>query len=222
LHFNVDAPVLGLLSGPGTTPYSNQWVEQRIRGSELEAHLKKLSLADSVRLFGCFLAGSQTLRAFAAAAPLNRDDQPRVVFDAPRFAYQKRATSYGRLLALLERSPAEPGALLGLPENGDANRFAQRLTQYMLARNVYLKGLVEEAEGHSSSAIDAFVESARLSEDFTLGYAQCLTLASLQAPNRPGEARVLLQRLVAAQPSRPVAKEMLQRLFDNDPSGVPR
>jgi spermidine synthase len=221
LHLNVDAPVLGLLSGPGAAPYSSQWVEQRIGGSELEGHLKKLSLADSVRLFGCFLAGPQTLRAFAAEAPLNGDDQPRVVFDAPRFAYQKHATSYGRLLTLLERCPAVGGEALGLREDVDSNQFAQRLTQYMLARNIYLKGLIDETEGRATSAIDAFVESARLSEDFTLGYSQCLTRASLQAHTQPDQARALLQRLVAAQPSRPIAKEMLQRLFENK-SGTTR
>ena len=62
-------------------------------------------------------------------------------------------------------------------------------------------------------AIDLFVESARLSEDFTPGYAQCLTLASLWARTKPAEARELLQRLAEAQPARPVAREMLERLF---------
>jgi tetratricopeptide (TPR) repeat protein len=74
--------------------------------------------------------------------------------------------------------------------------------------------LIEQVEGRSAKAIDAFVESARLSEDFTLGYAQCLTIASLQAKTNPEEARTLLQRLVEAQPSRPVAREMLHRLFE--------
>jgi hypothetical protein len=75
-----------------------------------------------------------------------------------------------------------------------------------------LTGLIAETEGRSTQAVDAFVESARLSEDFTSGYAQCLTLASLQAKTKPEEARRLLQRLVEAQPSRPVAREMLERL----------
>jgi hypothetical protein len=35
----------------------------------------------------------------------------------------------------------------------------------------------------------------------------------LLAQTRPVEARALLQRLAEAQPSRPVAKEMLERLF---------
>ena len=56
------------------------------------------------------------------------------------------------------------------------------------------------------------MESSWLSEDFTPGYAQCLALASALARSRPAEARALLERLVKAQPSLPIAKEMLERL----------
>ena len=59
--------------------------------------------------------------------------------------------------------------------------FARRLAAYIRARDVYLKGLVETSEGRATAGLDMFVESARLSEDFTPGYAQCLTIASLEA-----------------------------------------
>jgi len=51
-----------------------------------------------------------------------------------------------------------------------------------------------------------------LSEDFTAGYAQCLSLASVEAKGNPEQARALLQRLVEAQPARTIAAEMLKRL----------
>ena len=86
----------------------------------------------------------------------------------------------------------------------------------MTARDVYFHGLIAEAEGRPTQAIDLFVESARLSEDFTSGYGQCLTYASLRARTEPEAARALLQRLVDAQPSRPVARQMLERLFGKD------
>jgi len=213
LRFNVDAPVIGLVGTVGRPHYSTQWVEHRLNHSQLESEVKKLALADSIRLFGNLLAGPTELRAFAGDAPLNTDDQPRVTFGAPRFAYRTTATPYGRLLELLKFSLRDPRELLGLDSSGDANQFAGRLTKYITARDVYLNGLVDEAEGRQPTAIDRFVESARLSDDFTSGYAQCLTLASVLARTKPAEARVLLERLVEAQPSRPVAKEMLERLF---------
>jgi spermidine synthase len=210
LRFNIDAPVLGLVGRLQPPSYSSDWVEKRLSDGELEEHLKKLPLADSIRLFGHLIAGPKELRAFAANAPLNTDDQPWVTFGAPRFAYQKNATPYGRLLSLLHRGITSHDEVLGL--NSDSDQFTSRLTKYIRARDVYLTGLIAETEGRSTQAVDAFVESARLSEDFTSGYAQCLTLASLQAKTKPEEARRLLQRLVEAQPSRPVAREMLERL----------
>ena len=211
LRFNVDAPVVGLVGGFASRRYSGEWVEQRVGTPELEAHLKKLPLADSLRLFGNLVAGPDELRAFAGQAPLNTDDRPCITFGAPRLAYQKQILPYARLLTLLQHGTANPAGVLKF--NSSADPFVSRLTRYVRARDVYLKGLIEEVEGHSSPAIDAFVESARLSEDFSSGYAQCLTLASLQAKTRPDEARKLLQRLIEAQPARTIAKDMLVRLF---------
>jgi len=216
LHLNVDIPVLGLVGSLEPAHYSNPWVEQRLAGSALEAALKKLALADSLRLFGQVLAGPSQLRAFAASAPLNTDDQPRITFGAPRFAYQKNTTLYGRLLALLRLGVPNPQETLGLDSKGEAKDFAGRLTKYITARDVYFHGLIAEAEGRRATALDLYVESARLSEDFTSGYGQCLSHASLQARTQPEEARALLQRLVAAQPSRPVARQMLERLFGKE------
>jgi len=216
LDLNVDIPVLGLVGSLEPAHYSNQWVEQRLSGSPLEAALKKLALADSLRLFGQLLAGPNQLRVFAARAPLNTDDQPRVTFGAPRFVYQKNSTLYGRLLALLQLGVPNTHETLGLDSNRDANEFAGRLTKYMTARDVYFHGLIAEAEGRRTKAIDLYVESARLSEDFTSGYGQCLTYASLRARTEPEEARALLWRLVDAQPSRPVARQMLERLFGKE------
>src|SRR5439155_17871550 len=113
--------------------YSDRWVEQRLAGSVLEEALKKLALADSLRLFGQVLAGPNQLRAFAASAPLNTDDQPRITFCAPRFAYQKNATLYGRLLALLKLGVPNPQETLGFDSEGEAKEFAGRLTKYMTA-----------------------------------------------------------------------------------------
>ena len=213
LRFNVDAPVLGLVGLLEPPRISSHWIENRLSDPRLEEQLKKLTLADSVRFFGSLIAGPKGLREFAANASLNTDDQPRILFGAPQFTYQKNSTSYGRLLALLNRGIANPREVFQFSHDSDAAPFAQRLSDYMTARNVYLRGLVEEVEGHSARAIDAFVESARLSPDFTPGYAQCLTIASLQAKARPGEARALLQRLIEAQPSKPIAGDLLNGRF---------
>ncbi len=212
LRFNVDAPVLGLMGSLAWPHYSMYWIEQHLGVGGLEQEMKKLAMADSIRFFGNLIAGPKELKEIAGAAPLNTDDKPRVVFGAPRFTYEKTANSYGRLMALLKYPVPNVSEVLKLSSDPETTQFAQRLKNYMTARDVYLRGLVDESEGHPGAALDAFVESARLSEDFTSGYAQCLTIASLEAKANPEKARELLRRLAEAQPSRPVALEMLKRL----------
>jgi len=213
LRLNVDAPVAGLIGRvPSVDGFNPQWIEQRLEDPALEKQLKSLALADSVRFFGGLIAGPKELRDFAGAAPLNTDDQPRITCGAPEFTYQKNANSYGRLLLLLGHRVADIRAALSLGAEPETDSFVNRLSHYISARDVYLKGLIDQGEGRPAKALDAFVESARLSEDFTSGYAQCLTIAALEAKASPGKARALLQRLMEAQPSRPLAGEMLKRL----------
>ena len=210
LQLNVDTPVIGLIGGLAARDYDDGWIERRLTSPVLEAELKKLTLADSVRFFGNFVARSRTLQKYAGDGPLNTDDQPRVTFGAPRFVYQRNATSYGRLVKLLEFVDADSQTIF--KPGGSANALPERLRHYWRARDVYLRGLIADAKGMRVEAVDDFVESAQLSDDFTAGYAQCLTLAALKAKENPDAAKTLLRRLVAAQPSRPIARQMLQRL----------
>lgn len=192
LHWNVDVPVVGLMGTDSWPGYTNGWVEARAKTELLQSHLKRLGIADSTRFFGHFLAGAEDLRRFAGDARINTDDRQIITYGAPRFSYRRQATSYGRLLALLET--VEP-----------ANDFIK-------ARNFYLYGLVDEAEGRMDQAVDRYIESAKTSPDFTMGYSRCLFLASLQAKDQPDATRTLLKRLAEAQPGQRVAQEMLERL----------
>jgi hypothetical protein len=92
-----------------------------------------------------------------------------------------------------------------------------RLAKFIDARNTYLRGLAAESDGHEALAIDNFVESARISEDFTAGYSQCLSKASVWSREQPEKARELLQRLSEAQPSRTIAHDMLIRMKSGNP-----
>ena len=172
LHWSVDVPVLALIYN--WRPSSDQ-------------------IANDPKISGGFVAGPDALRKFADNAPINTDDLQIVTYAAPRFSYQRNATPYGRLLAILDMEP---------PPN-----------EFLKARNVYLHGLVHETEGRIDQAIDAYIESARISDDFTMGYSRCLSMAVARAKERPAAARALLQRLVDAKPNEKLASDLLRRLF---------
>jgi spermidine synthase len=211
LRFNLETPVLGLVGTQAVTRYPPDWFEERVPDGGLREQLKPLALTDGLQLFGCLVASPEGLRRFATGAPLNTDDWPVVMFAAPRFVYRRETTAHERLFAWLDRREADPKELL--EEGPEAGPFARRLAEYMAARDVYLRGLLADKEGRSAAAVDAWVESARLSQDFSTGYAYCLTLAVQQAQDHPQAARDLLDRLIAAQPDRPVAGELKKRLF---------
>jgi spermidine synthase len=206
LRPNIDAPVVGLIGYENNpSQFTPNVVETRLTNSALGTQLRRVALADSVRLFGSYLAGAESLRAFANSGRLNTDTFPIVMFEAPAFSYRHNAPTHERLIAFLGQITDRT------PHISDAALLA-KVTRYIQARDIYLNALVSESQSDSSRAIDGYIQSARASEDFTSGYAQCLAIATAESRTNPIFARQLLQRLIEAQPNRPVAKELLDRL----------
>src|SRR5437588_6016176 len=126
-----------------------------------------LPLADSSRFVGTLRPGPRELARFSASADINLDHRSIVMFRAPEFAYEKTHTTYGRLVALLDELHPDPAEALHLSESPEETDFARKLSDYFAARKAYIHGLVAQAEDRQDQAIDGFVESARLSDDFT-------------------------------------------------------
>jgi spermidine synthase len=203
----VDVPVIGLIGRNHRPAYSHEWIETHA-ASEVRDALTRLSLADSIRFFGNFAASRDDLVRFAGGAQINTDDHPRVTFMAPRHNYESASVPSRSLFALLQAANPDVSQALGLNDPA----FASRIVAYRRARDVYLGGLATYSAGKRDKAIEAYIASARLSPDFTAGYAQCLSIAAVLAKSDPPRARDLLEKLVQAQPDRPVAREMLLRL----------
>jgi len=210
LRFNVEVPVVALIGRREFSAWQTNLVESRLGEARLAGELKRMALTDSLRLHGHWLAGHEELDRFAGGSPLNTDDDQRVTFMAPRQAYQRAPKPYASLQALLDLSE---GSLGSARELTDVERRSERLERYLAARNVYLRGLIHNSEQRRDAALDAYIESARLSPDFTTGYAQGLSIANVLASSDPARARNILERLMEAQPERPVARQMLERLF---------
>jgi spermidine synthase len=160
------------------------------------------------------MASADELRDFCDGADTNTDDRPVVVFGAPKFTYQRMATSYGRLFALLERRAADPHELVTDAAGFDRDKFWRELGDFIAARDIYLRALAAETEGRMTEAIEGYVESARRSPHFSTGYARCLTIAVQLSNSDRQKARALLERLIEVQPERPVARQLLERLLN--------
>ncbi len=219
MEFNMTTPAIGLVASAEPVRYGDDWFNKRmVAGNEsLRQHLTPLALGDNVRLMGLMMFDTDQLHRFADGAQVNTDNHPIVIYRAPRHTYDKTANKYGRLTALMDQYATRTSALL----TDDADPvFRQRLERFITARDVYMRGVVDALRERPVEAVDAFVESARLSEDFTLGYARVVQIAQANFKQNSGQARSLLRRLVDARPERPLAGQLLKQLDDWERSSV--
>jgi spermidine synthase len=212
LRFNVDTPVVGLIASTDRQRFPADLFAKRVAGSLSIEDLRRVGLRDELHLLGCFLAGPDRLRSYAAGAPINQDSSPAVLFGAPAYATRRDAEPYETLLAMLALQDPPAGIL-----EDPRDPFAQELNRFVSARTDYLLGLMADARGESERALDLLLASAGKSEEFTTSYAHVLSLASQKLKSDPEMARKILLRLDQSQPSRPIARELLERM--NAPSG---
>lgn len=212
LHFNMDIPVLGLMGTLQPVRLPPDWLERRLSDESLRGRMKEAGFDRTLTLLGCHVAGPETLAAFAGTAPLNTDDHPRVAFAAPRFTTRRDIRPAQLLLALLERSAADPRSFLP----ADSKSFAPRLADYMAARDGYLRGLAAEADGKLAEAIEAYFESTRRSLYFTPAYARLVNIIQVMAAADRVAAKGLFERLRQAQPGQPLGEQLLGPLFKEE------
>jgi hypothetical protein len=150
------------------------------------------------------LAGPAELKALAGTARMNMDDNSAVLFGAPEYTY-RQGTPHHPLAVFLELQLTNTAPVLGF--------HSPELDRFILARNVFLRGLIAEADGDIEAACARYVDSARVTDDFTAGYARAITIATAEARSHPEKSRRLLEQLIEAQPRRPVARQLLEKLF---------
>ena len=201
LHFNVDIPVLALIGATGAWRLPPDWLDRRLENPALRAHLRNVGLDKPINLLGCLAAGPADLERFAGDAPLSTDNHPVVLFAAPRFTTRRDTQPHELLLTFLGRHPAAAKEFVTSVLDSQDEGFAASLADFVAARDVYLKGLVEEAAGRLNPAIEAYLDSARRSLYFTAGYARCVTIIQVMASTDRQQARRLFQRLERAQPA---------------------
>lgn len=226
LRLNVDTPVIGLVgtvrgrrseagppgrmdgTGSAIGPAWADSLESRLRQPGLAEALRPLALAEVLPVMGTWFADADTLRGYALGAALNTDDRPFLLFLTPRTL----GPAAPRGQALLSEWMALPRPVPESLSAGQPVAWRDRLRVYFEARDAHLRALIDEAEGRPEEAERGFLRSVSLSADFTPGYAQLISRASLRARTDPDGARRLLDQLTQARPERRVARDLKARL----------
>ena len=172
-------------------------------------------------LFGTFLAGSEQLTRFVGNSPLNSDDNPVVVFRAPRFVYSTPTAPQERLLSLVEElSPADPETILTEYVTEEDYLARDRLKAYWEARNSFLTvgaGIEQTRDVRKlyEAAKEPLLEVVRKSLDFSPAYYPLLAIAYEMYPQDKEASYQLLSDLIRANPMRPEAGVLRQKIFEN-------
>lgn len=214
LHFNVDIPALALVGTVEQPVFDPGTFEKRLADGELRSRLRGVGLERFISLAGCFVADAGTLDGFAGDAPLGTDNSPVVLFAAPRFSVKREVRAEALLLSFLEKCRLDDGALAKSGFGLGDGRFAEDLKGFTAARDIYLKGLVQEGGGDLRGAFESYLASARRSLLFTPSYARCVTIIQVMAQTDRVRAKELFQQLEAAQPAQPLGRKLLGPLFD--------
>lgn len=214
LHFNVDIPVLGLVGSLEPLRLAPDAVEPRLTDPAFRQQMKAAGLDRTINLLGCFAAGPRQLSFLASSGLLNTDDNPAVSFTAPRIASLHERQPHELLLSFLACNRFVPSETLAA--DPEAAKFAPRLSDFIAARDLYLRGLASEADGRLTEAMERYFESTSRSLYFTPAYARLVSIIQIMARADRESARRLFDRLQQAQPAQPLGQQMLGPLFKPD------
>jgi spermidine synthase len=216
-HFSLETPIVGLFSRGPERVADPATFSRRLRDPSLGKALAGVRLEDWFALMGTYLGGSAELAAFAAAAPINTDDRPRVLFLAPRFAYSEQPPPHQRLLRLVNRLNPSSGDLSTpflAPSDGT---LSERLQAYWTARNRFLTLGVGVSRRNDPKAMFEQVAKPLLallhvSPEFDPAYRPLLAVAhALYRVDAP-MGRSLLRDLGNVNPGRDEARLLLRKL----------
>lgn len=214
LQFNVDIPVLGLVGMEQTRPWPADWLERRLAVREVADAVRQSGLDKPLQVLGCLTADADGLRQFAANAPVGTDDDPIVLFEAGRFSPRRDVRPHEMLMSYLGQVKVDGKRFVAEVFGSGQEALGDNLAAFLAARDLYLRGLVEEGAGRLSPAIDRYLESTRTSLYFTASYARLVTIIQVLAATDRTQARQLFDRLEAAQPAQPLGKKLLAPLLE--------
>jgi len=218
-HYSLQQPIIGLIGSNEELRYPERWFRDKMQDQSIREKVLPLRFDSFYSLFGTFLAGSEQLKTFTADSPLNTDDHPIVMFQAPNFVYKTQRPPEERLLALVdELSPADPRDVVAEYVTEEDYLAPERLSDYWKARNSFLRSGMEikqttDVKKLYESARQPLLSVVRESRDFSAAYFPLLSIAYEIYPIDQDACYQLLSDLVRANPMRREAYLLRSKLF---------
>ena len=211
---SLGTPVVGLVAHRDGGRFDVEAIRARLGRSGLPRSPSTWGIDDPLALLGSFIAGPRGLARFAGDAPQNTDDRPVVAYRAPWVTYSPQSLPQDRLVALLAALSVEPSDVLVDGADADTSR---RLAAYWRARDRFIAAgrdvrPTSDVRAMLAQVRGPLLEVLSISPDFRPAYDPLLRMAAGLSRSDVGAARRLLVELDAAQPSRPEARQAMDRI----------
>jgi spermidine synthase len=220
-HYSIDQPIVGLVAGKQALKFPEKWYRQRVRGKNLRKHMANFGYDSIYSLLGTFIADSGVLKTYVDGYRINTDNFPIVLFKAPRFVYGKPEPPHQRLLTLLAAfSPPDPEAILSDVITEEDYLARSRLSNYWMARDRFIElgttvGKTNDVTQLHAAASEQLLDVVKKSIDFSAAYFPLISIAYEIYPYNRKASYKLLRDLERANPMRPEAGILRQKLFVN-------
>lgn len=221
-HYSIQAPIIGLVAGVnGPVKIQVEEFSRRLESARLRDRLHQIRMKRIYDLAGCYLADHRQMARFAASGPLNTDDRPVVMFQAPQFTYASDEPGYKRLLALIDAFQPEAADLIQAGSSGHGGTVMARLANFWQARNDFIHAGVDVPRSKSAGELLSHVRGPLLaiveqSPEFEAAYLPLLAIARQLHATDPKRAEQLLTDLIAANPFRDDAAQLRQNLYHSN------
>jgi spermidine synthase len=223
-HYSIDQPIVGLVGGPEVLRFPESWYRKRLADKNMRRLMAGFGYDSIYSLLGTFMAGSDMLRRYIKDGPVNSDQFPVVLFRAPLFVYRNPEPANHRLLELLEAfSSPDPETILAEVVTEEDLVARTRMSAYWTARDHFLElgtkiDRTKDVARLYDTASKPLLEVVRKSVDFSAAYFPLITIAYELYPHDRDASHQLLRDLERANPMRPEAGILRQRLFVKQPS----
>jgi spermidine synthase len=197
---SLQMPIVGLIASDVPLAFEPDYLVSRVNSQTLQRKLAAYELGSLYALLGGFIAGPKDLAGFAGMGPLNTDDHPVVIFQAPRFAYSENEPAYARLLELVDGLDAAANQILKTASESNDGSAGKRLAAYWRARNRFLHagvGVVQttDVEKMLAQIRQPLLQVLRESPDFEPAYHPLIAVAKRLRAVNPGAAQKLIWEL---------------------------
>jgi spermidine synthase len=221
--YSAENPALVLLgsaspsTGGGPWPLSLAELESRLQ----EPEYRRWGLNDARDLLGAYMLDRRALAELAGPGPLNTDLHPRVLFEAPPSAYEKRRElAWSSLEALLPLRSSLPAGLLEVKE-GRRARVEGTVALFSKALGHYLEGDIRRVENEGKAnprAVEAYLLAFETAPEFAPAKGMLLYLASVN----PRVADTVLGRMLQRSPGDPQIRRALEAHQERQGARGPR